>query len=589
MNLETQGNALSLGEEIHEMREEMKRMRVEIERMKEEKEEKKEEKKEALLLGDNITKAIETLVALERENFDEEGIFLFVRKGGVVSSEVFENALIGGSSKVYKKVDLNDVQFKEPQQLEKLKKTVDESGDQENLPPNVENSKKEVEEQVQQMTLEDKSQQKQKEILPTKPLPELIGDINSSIFETRLEALRQIRKLLAQEKSLIQEVIGMRFLHRLISFLGPLFWNEKGEALQIEVAWVLATITSGSIWHTKAVVKAGAIPMLVNLLSTTKNVEIQEPVTYTLGLIAADERDLVLEAGAMVPILDCLVDCENVTLIGKGIWTIASLCRGKTSPELELVSPSIPTLARFLSVPDVEILADACWALAHITDGWDSRIEAVLKEESIVPQLVELLDHENSTVQIPAIRTIGNIVTGTDAHTQVVVDCPMALPLLKKLLHDPKPLMRKEGCWVISNIVASEEQIQKVIDAGVVPLVAAMIISNEEMEEIKTEAVHVLGNVLTGGSVDQIVYVVEQNVIPGFLSYLGNRDSDGVRVCLDGIKKILKVGEDSNRFGEVNPFVEKMMKCEDFDKFKDLQFVAARSWRVERMLKRYFE
>ena len=83
-------------------------MRSEIERLK--KEEKEEKKEEALLLGYNIIQAMETLVALDREYFDEEGIFLFVRKGGVVSSEVLENTIVGGlKSKVYKVVDLSDV------------------------------------------------------------------------------------------------------------------------------------------------------------------------------------------------------------------------------------------------------------------------------------------------------------------------------------------------------------------------------------------------------------------------------------------------------------------------------------------------
>ena len=272
---------------------------------------------------------------------------------------------------------------------------------------------------------------------------------------------------------------------------------------------------------------------------------------------------------------------------------IANLCREKPFPDFALVSPSIPVLARFLSVPDVGILSDACLALSCLTDGSDDGIEMVLKEESIVSQLVELLDHESPKVQTFAGRTIGNIVTGTEAHTQVVLDCPMALPLLKKLLHGPKLAMRKEGCWAISNIAAgSQEQIQMMIDAGVIPLVVAIILSNNgEFEEaLKKEALYVLGNVFSYGSVDQIVYLVEQNVIPGFLSHLDNDDSEAVFSCLKGIWRMLKVGRDSI-VGEENPFAEKMVESEDFYKFEDLQDHqnARINRKVRVLLDEYFE
>ena len=148
---------------------------------------------------------------------------------------------------------------------------------------------------------------------------------------------------------------------------------------------------------------------------------------------------------------------------------------------------------------------------------------------------------------------------------------------MKKSLHDPDPEKRKKGCWAISNIAAgSREQIQMVIDAGVIPLVVAMIISNnEEVEEIKKEAVYVLSNIFSCGSDDQIMYLVKQDAISGFLSSLDNNDSEEVvaclACCLEGLERVLKIGQDSNRFGEENPFVAKVEENDDFYKLEDLQ------------------
>lgn len=59
-----------------------------------------------------------------------------------------------------------------------------------------------------------------------------------------------------------------------------------------------------------------------------------------------------------------------------------------------------------------------------------------------------------------ALRAVGNIVTGDDIQTQVVLNCSV-LPCLLSLLGSPKETIRKEACWTISNITAgNKNQIQ---------------------------------------------------------------------------------------------------------------------------------
>lgn len=59
-----------------------------------------------------------------------------------------------------------------------------------------------------------------------------------------------------------------------------------------------------------------------------------------------------------------------------------------------------------------------------------------------------------------ALRAVGNIVTGDDLQTQVVLNCSVMHCLLH-LLSSPKDSIRKEACWTISNITAGNRmQIQ---------------------------------------------------------------------------------------------------------------------------------
>ena len=447
----------------------------------------------------------------------------------------------------------------------------------------MEDDKREVEDQLQQMTLEDKPQQQQPQqqqqeqpptttttTTTTTTIPEIVKNIDSPLPQTRLQAARQIRQLLAAKVDApIDEVIENGALPKLIAFLG----EGVEEGLQMEAAWALTNIASGTSEQTNALVEAGAIDGFVNLLSSKKE-EIREQAIWALGNIAGDSaflRNVVLQSGALEPILGCIVGSQNMALIRNGVWAVSNMCRGRPSPPLHMITPAIPALATFLSAPDTEMLADACWALSYITDGMNDRIDAVLKEESIVPMVVELLDHENPNVQTASLRTIGNIVTGEEEQTQAVLDCPMALPLLKKLLHDPNQALRKEGCWALSNITAgTQKQIQMVIEEGMIPLVIAMVLSNEDDNDIKKEAVWTLGNIFSCGSVDQIAYLVEQNVIPVFFSYLGNGHHHAtVLACLDGIDRILDIGKEGNRFGE--DFVAKIEASEDFQNLEELQ------------------
>ena len=71
-------------------------------------------------------------------------------------------------------------------------------------------------------------------------------------------------------------------------------------------------------------------------------------------------------------------------------------------------------------------------------------------------RLVELLSHDKDAVVVPALRTVGNVVTGTDEQTQVVLNCN-ALQALYHILANAqhhKNSIIKEACWTVSNVTA---------------------------------------------------------------------------------------------------------------------------------------
>lgn len=78
-------------------------------------------------------------------------------------------------------------------------------------------------------------------------------------------------------------------------------------------------------------------------------------------------------------------------------------------------------------------------------------------------------------MQTAALRAVGNIVTGTDEQTQMVLDCGV-LQQMPALLTHPKEKINKEAVWFLSNITAgNQQQVQAVIEAGLMPMIIQLL------------------------------------------------------------------------------------------------------------------
>ncbi|KAJ8766859.1 hypothetical protein K2173_009192 [Erythroxylum novogranatense] len=402
-------------------------------------------------------------------------------------------------------------------------------------------------------------------------LPSMVAGVWSEDSNLQLEATTQFRKLLSIEQSPpIEEVIQSGVVPRFIQFLV----REDFPQLQFEAAWALTNIASGTSEHTKVVIDHGAVPIFVKLLGSPSD-DVREQAVWALGNVAGDSpkcRDLVLSHGALVPLLAQLNEHAKLSMLRNATWTLSNFCRGKPQPPFEQVRPALPALERLVHSSDEEVLTDACWALSYLSDGTNDKIQAVI-EAGVCPRLVELLFHPSPSVLIPALRTVGNIVTGDDMQTQCIISNGALSSLLSLLTHNHKKSIKKEACWTISNITAgTKEQIQAVIEAGLIgPLVN--LLQNAEFD-IKKEAAWAISNATSGGTNDQIKYLVGQGCIKPLCDLLVCPDPRIVTVCLEGLENILKVGEAEKNLGnsgDVNFYAQMIDDAEGLEKIENLQ------------------
>jgi len=401
---------------------------------------------------------------------------------------------------------------------------------------------------------------------PTMTLEQVKEGMMSADTSVNFQAVQAARKMLSKERNPpIDSMIEAGLVPKLVEFLKV----HSNSGLQFEAAWALTNIASGTSAQTKTVVKCGAVPHFVKLLSSV-DANVCEQAVWALGNIAGDGpslRDEVIGAGILKPLLS-LADSTGIEkgFLSNLTWTVSNLCRNKNpSPPMVVATSCLPLINKLLHHTDRQIKTDSCWALSYLTDGDNDKIEVVV-DSGVVPSLVSLLACDDVQIVTPSLRALGNIVTGTDDQTDCVIESG-ALPVFGKLLLSSKNNLVKESAWAISNITAgNKEQIQKVIEAGLLePLVHVL---NEGDYRSQKEAAWAVTNLTSGGEAEQMVRLCESGALPAMCGLLAQKDEKTVIVILEGLQNLLATAD---KHGGVESVCMTIEECDGLDKIEVLQ------------------
>jgi len=270
--------------------------------------------------------------------------------------------------------------------------------------------------------------------------------------------------------------------------------------LQLECSWALTNIASGASNECQVVIDSGAVPIFLDYLNSSNDLAVVEQVAWAIGNIAGDSvesRNMLLDLGTVPALIDAVAKYEASTnnvnsLMTNLTWSLSNIVRQKM-PNSDIVTAVLPTLTRLLMLHDNSIISDACWAFSYLTQ--QGHIRPVLDTGIVCQRLVELIStpYQSDKILIPAVRTIGNIVSGDESETDAIVNCN-ALPAMMTLLNHEKTSLRKEVCWAISNIAAGNtEQVQKIIDCqGLLDKLVSLL--KTDKFEIKKECSWALSN-----------------------------------------------------------------------------------------------
>lgn len=404
----------------------------------------------------------------------------------------------------------------------------------------------------------------------------------------------------------IQEIILSGIVPRFVELLDKNFYikfedNTLSQKCRFEAAWVITNIASGNSEQTKYVVTVGAIPLLVKMVSEEDEMLLDQSV-WALSNIAGDGekfRDIIIEVGALPKTLNLISkymsSSGNIKILRNLVWLVSNLNRGRSPvPLLENMKNSFSIIEKVVHINDQDLVSDSFWCLSYLADASSEMTDLILKS-SVMKRLLELLDSfcndltkeegDNKLSKIcagaicPIIRTLGNIVTGDEEQTNSIIRMGFLQyfqPIFYLYQNQKLPRIRKEICWLISNITAgTESQITYIFESNLLGVIIDSV--NKHDLIIKNEAGIALFNLLyfckTNPNPKYLQKLIEMGAIYALHNYLKavrNLPESQSRI-LDCVRYMLEAGDKIKQKFGTNPVIQIMIDSKFIDEIEDLQ------------------
>lgn len=219
---------------------------------------------------------------------------------------------------------------------------------------------------------------------------------------------------------------------------------------------------------------------------------------------------------------------------------------------------------------DKEIIADSCWAISYHSDASKNKIQVVV-ESKVIPRIIRNLEEPSMAMLVPSIRILGNISTGTADHTNELLASGILSPLERVLDHHKK-VVRREACWVISNIAAGNRTQVEAILARETLLKRILELFDTDSNDVRREICYIFSNLAHSGEPTLIFNLYKNiNVIRYYVNLLAAEDYKSVEVALECLFIVLAHGE-KFRVNNENPLILDLKSISAVEILEKLQY-----------------
>lgn len=366
--------------------------------------------------------------------------------------------------------------------------------------------------------------------------------------------IRILRTMSAQANPPLSDIVSTGIVPTLVSLLDTV--TTQTEGFNQDLLWVLTNIAGGEDTYTMILVDLNIVSKCIHVFSNL-SMKCKAHTAWLLGNVAGTSttlRDQVIAAGALEKIVHCCQATCELEDVRTFTWCMTILLRGKPEVPLSCVQLAIPVIVKHLETKDNEVMINICLAMSYMTDdrtGTNQKLQAIMDiKPSLLPKIInQLFDTTtDSSIQESLLRVVGNFISGNDTQTQAMLDLDL-LNRLPPFLEHKDDFIRKESCWMISNLTAgTHSQIQAVLDTPCIDTIISMI-QTEKLIPIQIECIWVLKNIF-GGSADQIKYILNKKYMSIMAECLSQTDEKLLSLVLESMNKAVDAGQ---QFDPANP------------------------------------
>jgi len=296
----------------------------------------------------------------------------------------------------------------------------------------------------------------------------------------------------------IEELVSLGYIPALLHLS-----NNEDTSISSEATWIISNIASDQSRFTSAVVDQGGVDLYLSLATHSLHIDTQEHVIWTLGNIAGDSiqyRDLLLSKGAHVALCQ-LVATMQYPLYAKvyrvATWTLSNLIRGSPSPPIPVFAMVLDTISPLFRIKDQDLKLNLYYIIETTSAAGTEAGDQILTRD-FLQKIARSVLSKRKLVALTGLRTIGNVASGPEVHTDMLLSAGVLEKLLEVISSNDSQI-RRTCLWILSNMAAgSRLQIEKVMSSAVALLAIKAV--EDISEKVRVEASYFCYNIVKVGN-----------------------------------------------------------------------------------------